>query len=105
MPHAIIDWDLMSLPTTRHTPLTGDVKTVAVFNVMKTASFQMMDRWCSDMLHPGVATVSTLRQEMALPLLVPDNKLIHTELIPFFLPHSLANKPVLHLVCGFFLEK
>ena len=39
-------------------------------NVMHIAPFQMMDRWCSDMLHPGVATVATLRQEMAVPLLV-----------------------------------
>ena len=35
----------MRLPTTRHTPLTGEVKTVAVPNVMQTASFHMMD-WC-----------------------------------------------------------
>jgi hypothetical protein len=60
----------MRLPTTNHTPLTGDVKTVVAPNVMHIAPFQMMDRWCSDMLHPGVATVATLRQEMAVPLLV-----------------------------------
>jgi len=36
--------DLMRLPTTRHTPLTGDVRTVAVLNGMQTASFQVMNR-------------------------------------------------------------
>ena len=41
MPNAIIGWDLMRLPTTRHTPLTGDAKTVAVLNVMQIALFQM----------------------------------------------------------------
>ena len=44
MPNAIIGWDLMRLPTTRHTPLTGDVRTVAVLNGMQTASFQVMNR-------------------------------------------------------------
>ena len=44
MPNAIIGWDRMRLPTTRHTPLTGDVKTVAVLNAMQTASFQVMNR-------------------------------------------------------------
>ena len=34
--------DLMRL--TRHTPLTGDVRTVAVLNGMQTASFQVMNR-------------------------------------------------------------
>ena len=51
--NATIGWDLMRLPTTRHTPLTGDVKTVAVLNVMQIASFQMMNRWYSDMLVQG----------------------------------------------------
>ena len=47
MPHAIIDWGRMRLPTTRRTPLTGDVKTVAVptlGTVMQIVSFQMMNR-------------------------------------------------------------
>ena len=44
MPNATIGWDLMRLHTMRHTPLTGDVKTVAVFNVMKIASFQVINR-------------------------------------------------------------
>ena len=46
MSNAIIDWDLRTLPrpTTRHTPLTGDVRTVAVPNVMQIVPFQMMNR-------------------------------------------------------------
>ena len=56
MPNAIIGWDLMRLPTTRHTPLTGDVRTVAVPNDMQTAPSQMMDRWGGDMLDPGFPT-------------------------------------------------
>ena len=43
IPIAIIGWDRMRLPTTRKTPLTGDVKTVAAPNVMEIASFQVMD--------------------------------------------------------------
>ena len=70
MPNAIIGWDLMRLPTTRHTPLTGDVRTVAVLNVMHIAHFQMMDRWCSDMLDTGFPAVAILRQEMVVSLLV-----------------------------------
>ena len=56
MSNAIIDWDLRTLPTTRHTPLTGDVRTVAVPNDMQTAPFQMMDRRGGDMLDPGFPT-------------------------------------------------
>ena len=70
MPHAIIGWDRMRLHTTRQTPLTGDVKTVAALNAIQIAPFQMMDRWCSDMLDPGFTTVAILRQEMAVSLLV-----------------------------------
>ena len=44
MSNAIIDWDLRTLPTTRRTPLTGDVRTVAVPNVMQIVPFQMMNR-------------------------------------------------------------
>jgi len=42
--NAITGWDLMKLPTMRHTLLTGDVRTVAVLNAMQIASFQMIDR-------------------------------------------------------------
>ena len=58
----------MRLHTTRQTPLTGDVKTVAALNAIQIAPFQMMDRWCSDMLDPGFTTVAILRQEMAVSL-------------------------------------
>ena len=44
MPNAIIGWDQMRLPTTTHTPLTGDAKTVAALNGMQIAPFQMMKR-------------------------------------------------------------
>jgi hypothetical protein len=74
MSHAIIDWDLMRLPTTRHTPLTGDAKTVAVLNVMQIVSFQMMNRCYSDsdMLVQGFPTVAILRQEVrVVPTTVP----------------------------------
>jgi len=42
MPNAIIGWDLRRLSTTRHTPLTGDVRTVAVPNAMQTASVDVL---------------------------------------------------------------
>ena len=61
MPIAIIGWDRMRLLTTRKTPLTGDVKTVAALNVMQIAPFQIMDRWCSNMLDPGFQAVATMR--------------------------------------------
>jgi len=70
MPNAIIGWDRMRLLTTRQTFLTGDVKTVAALNVMQIAPFLIMDTCYSDMLDPGFLTVTILRQEMAVSLLV-----------------------------------
>ena len=70
MSHAIIDWYLMTLPTTRRTPLTGDVRTVSVPNVMQTASFQMMD-WCV-MLDQDNLVVAIMPWEVrAVPLVAP----------------------------------
>ena len=48
----------MRLHTMRHTPLTGDVRTVAALNGMQTASFQVMNRCHSDMLDLGPLVVA-----------------------------------------------
>ena len=68
--NAIINWDLMKLPITRCTPLTGDVRTVAVPNVMQTASFQMMDWYV--MLDQDNLVVAIMPWEVrAVPLVAP----------------------------------
>jgi hypothetical protein len=73
MPHAIIDWDQMSLHSTRHTPLTGDVKTVAALYVMPIASFQMINRCYSDsdMMVQDSPSVATMSQKVRVVRQVP----------------------------------
>jgi hypothetical protein len=63
----------MSLLTTRHTPLTGDFKTVAALNVMPIASFQMMNRCYSDsdMMVQGSPSVATMGQKVRVVRQVP----------------------------------
>ena len=75
----------MRLPTTRKPLLTGDVKNVAALNVMQIAPFQMMDRWCSDMLDQGFPTVAILRQEMAVSLLTASFQMLdrgYSDMLP-----------------------
>ena len=75
----------MRLHTTRQTPLTGDVKTVAALNATQIAPFQVMDRWCSDMLDPGFTTVAILRQEMAVSLLTASFQMLdrgYSDMLP-----------------------
>ena len=43
---------------------------MAALNVMQIAPFHIMDTGYSDMLDPGFLTVTILRQEMAVSLLV-----------------------------------
>ena len=60
----------MRLPTTRQTPLTGGVRTVADPNVMQTASFQMMGWYV--MLEQDILVVAIMPWEVrAVPLVAP----------------------------------
>ena len=101
MPHAIIDWDQTSLPTTRLTPLTGDVKTVAALNVMPIASFQMMNRCYSDsdMMVQGSPSVATMGQKVRGVRQVPLKDCGQMVLSPIMDSLLVLGIPVMPLIC------
>jgi hypothetical protein len=101
MPHAIIDWDQMSLHTTRHTPLTGDVKTVADLKVMPIASFQMKNRFYSDsdMIVQGSPSVATMGQKVRGVCQVPLKDCGQMVLSPIMDSLLVLGIPVVSLIC------
>ena len=101
MPHATIDWDQMSLPTTRHTPLTGDANTVAALNVIPIASLQMMNRCYSDsdMMVQGSPSVDTMGQKVRVVRQVPLQDCGQMVLSPIMDSLLVLGIPVVPLIC------